>query len=130
MPNKAMKFCSKCNNMAIKDGLCTAHYKERNRDRERARDNKYYGLYHDSRWDGTYGLRRQQLIDEPLCRICRKENRLTVATVADHIVPHKGDPNKFFNKNNLQSLCEEHHNIKTANEDGGFGRPQGEGKNF
>jgi 5-methylcytosine-specific restriction protein A len=45
------------------------------------------------------------------------------ATVCDHIVPHKGDERLFWAEENWQSLCFHHHSEKTAQEDGGFGRP-------
>ncbi|WP_326537644.1 HNH endonuclease signature motif containing protein, partial [Pseudorhodoferax sp.] len=38
-----------------------------------------------------------------------------VATIADHIVPHKGDLGRFFDRGNLQSLCKPcHDNHKQA----------------
>lgn len=40
----------------------------------------------------------------------------------DHIIPHKGDPELFWDQDNWQSLCKPHHDRKTATEDGGFGR--------
>ncbi|WP_112310348.1 HNH endonuclease signature motif containing protein [Pseudogemmobacter bohemicus] len=46
-----------------------------------------------------------------------------VATVVDHIVPHKGDKKLFWDRSNWQPLCASCHNRKTATEDGGFGRP-------
>jgi 5-methylcytosine-specific restriction protein A len=36
--------------------------------------------------------------------------RPTIANVADHIEPHRGDDKKFWNPDNLQSLCFTHHN--------------------
>jgi 5-methylcytosine-specific restriction protein A len=65
-----------------------------------------------SRWYGTARwkrIARQQMRREPLCRMCREEGRTTAATVADHIVPHRGDPFKFWS-GKLQSLCYSHHN--------------------
>lgn len=59
----------------------------------------------------------------PLCVRCEAEGRLTGATVVDHVVPHKGDPDLFWNQGNWQSLCKRHHDRKTATEDGGLGRP-------
>lgn len=50
-----------------------------------------------------------QLRKEPLCSYCLKEGRTTAATVADHIVPHKGNEELFW-KGKLQSLCIYHHN--------------------
>lgn len=81
-------------------------------------------LYNDPRWRGTtktIGLRKLRLREDPLCVRCKDEGRITVATHVDHIVPHLSDPEKFFNFDNTQSLCESCHNRKTAKEDGGFG---------
>jgi 5-methylcytosine-specific restriction protein A len=44
------------------------------------------------------------------------------ANVVDHVVPHRGNYDLFWDEGNWQSLCEECHNTKTAAEDGGFGR--------
>ncbi len=43
-----------------------------------------------------------------------KENKLTPATVVDHIIPHRGDQKLFWDENNWQGLCEHHHNTKTG----------------
>jgi 5-methylcytosine-specific restriction enzyme A len=57
-----------------------------------------------------YGLqlwrnrRAHQLRAEPLCSICKAEGRITGATVADHVEPHKGDYNRFV-LGPLRSLC-------------------------
>lgn len=59
----------------------------------------------------------------PFCEECKRQGKPAVlATDVDHIVPHKGDPNLFWNPNNWQSLCHTCHSRKTAAEDGGFGR--------
>ncbi|HEV7344279.1 MAG TPA: HNH endonuclease [Devosia sp.] len=50
--------------------------------------------------------RRQQLLDEPLCAYCLREGRITAATVADHVEPHRGDEDLFWN-GELQSLCDQ-----------------------
>ena len=65
--------------------------------------------------------RKKYLLDNPLCVHCEKNNRLTPATVVDHIKPHRGDAKLFWDKNNWQSLCASCHSVKTAKEDGGFG---------
>lgn len=57
----------------------------------------------------------------PLCAECGKAGRLTRARLIDHITPHKGDMELFWDTNNWQSLCMSCHSIKTAREDGGFG---------
>lgn len=48
------------------------------------------------------------------------EGQLTEAKVVDHIKPHRGDKELFWDSTNWQSLCKRHHDIKTATEDGGF----------
>ena len=49
------------------------------------------------------------------------------ASVVDHIAPHKGDSHLFWDRANWQPMCKRCHDRKTANEDGGFGRPPGGG---
>lgn len=66
-------------------------------------------------------LRQWFLNTYPLCAECRRHGILTAATVVDHITPHKGDPALLYEQSNLQSLCTECHNRKTATEDGGLG---------
>jgi 5-methylcytosine-specific restriction enzyme A len=41
--------------------------------------------------------------------MCAQHAHVTIATVVDHIRPHKGDPRLFWNSTNLQSLCKKHH---------------------
>src|SRR5262245_59071537 len=61
--------------------------------------------YRHRRWKR---IRLRQLHQEPLCRFCKAEGRVTVATIADHVENHFGDPKKFwFGK--LQSLCHQCH---------------------
>lgn len=75
--------------------------------------------YETRRLYGTQAWRkkaRAQLQDEPLCRMCLAEDRIAAATVADHVEPHRGDPERFWNTP-LQSLCGRHHNsVKQAEE--------------
>ena len=62
-------------------------------------------------WYGTQRWRRMakaQLCSQPLCSLCLAEGQVVAASVADHILPHKGDYQLFwFGK--LQSLCKWHH---------------------
>lgn len=59
--------------------------------------------------------REQQLRNEPLCRYCLQDGKTTAATVADHIVPHRGDKALF--KGPLQSLCATCHSGRKAKEE-------------
>lgn len=54
------------------------------------------------------------LARNPLCVMCAREGRLTPATVVDHIIPHRGDSELFWNTANWQSLCKKHHDEKTG----------------
>src|SRR4051812_32468280 len=47
---------------------------------------------------------KAQLRSEPLCRMCTARGVTTIATIADHIEPHRGDWNSFW-LGKLQSLC-------------------------
>jgi 5-methylcytosine-specific restriction endonuclease McrA len=66
----------------------------------------YKHLYNTKRW---YRLRWHQLQEYPLCAYCAKLDRVCAATVADHIKPHRGDEDLFFDERNLQSLCKPCH---------------------
>ena len=64
--------------------------------------------------------RRTYLDRRPYCVHCEEAGRVTLATVVDHIIPHRGCQKLFWdNENNWQPLCEFHHNSKTAKEGGG-----------
>jgi len=41
--------------------------------------------------------------------------------IVDHIRPHRGRPELFFDESNLQTMCKSHHSIKTLHDMGGFG---------
>lgn len=71
-------------------------------DRRSAEAEEYRKLYKHPAWRAR---RLHQLADEPLCRTCATAGRVTAATVADHIIPHRGDPKLFF-EGELQSLCD------------------------
>jgi hypothetical protein len=69
-------------------------------------------LYHLSRWKGPKGRRLQQLRADPFCRFCAVRGVVTEATVADHVVRwrEQPDPETSFWEGELQSLCVQHHN--------------------
>lgn len=72
----------------------------------------------DKRIRGRRGveLRKRRLRNEPLCRICKAEGKVTLATVPDHIVPlAKGGTDT---DDNIRCLCAEHHDQVTREEFG------------
>lgn len=73
-------------------------------------------LHSTARWQRR---RAAQLREHPLCAICEKLGRVTAATVADHVVPHRGDEASFW-EGALQSLCTScHSSIKQQQEKSG-----------
>ncbi|CAO4162660.1 Putative HNH nuclease YajD [Methylorubrum populi] len=78
----------------------------RDYDQRRRAESETRALYGTARWQRR---RAAQLRLEPLCRRCRDEGRIVAATVADHVVPHRGDVAAFW-EGELQSLCTPCHN--------------------
>ncbi len=74
-------------------------------------------------WYGTQRWRRRarmQLMLEPLCRMCADRGDVRAATVADHVVPHRGNAVLFWH-GDLQSLCTNDHNqVKQREEARGY----------
>lgn len=69
-------------------------------------------------WDKA---RLGHLKSHPLCVMCERSGRVTPATVVDHIIPHRGDQDLFWDRTNWASLCETHHNSeKKAYENRGY----------
>ena len=64
--------------------------------------------YHTARWRK---IRDHQLRQYPLCEMCEKQGRATMATVADHVEPHRGDDEIFW-YGELQSLCASCHSAR------------------
>ena len=63
-------------------------------------------LYDDPRWRKR---RKGYLQRNPLCALCLEMDRLTPATIVDHVEPHRGDPVKFWDERNWQSACKPCH---------------------
>jgi 5-methylcytosine-specific restriction protein A len=66
----------------------------------------YHHLYDSGRWRK---MRKAQLAAKPLCEFCEAQGITEQATIADHMKPHKGDEELFFDEANLQSLCKTCH---------------------
>ena len=61
----------------------------------------YRGLYRTYAWRQR---RARQLAREPWCAMCLADGRQVRASVADHVVPHRGNAELFW-QGRLQSLC-------------------------
>ena len=61
------------------------------------------------------------LRENPLCYYCGLQGRTTAATCVDHAEPHRGDPEKFWNRRNWRASCGPCNSAKAARDEGGFG---------
>ena len=98
-------------------GRCAVHRVVERAELERRRGSASSRGY-DSRWRKA---RKLFLQVHPLCATCRSRGVIRQATVVDHIRPHKGDQALFRDERNLQALCKECHDSKTARQDGRWG---------
>ena len=117
MPKAPRKPCSYsgCPELTFSPtGYCEQHRKKRHKEYTKYnRDPDESKYYKSKAWKQ---LRAAQLFTAPNCKICGQS-----ATVADHIRPRKSGGTDALD--NLQSLCNSCASIKTAKQDGGFGRP-------
>ena len=88
---------------------CEEHKPLHTKDRAHAAERGY-----GAKWQRE---RRKFLESNPFCVKCYEEGHITMATVVDHIKPHRGDQKLFWDRSNWQPLCEHHHNVKTMTED-------------
>ena len=89
-----------------------------NKKKQRGHESQWSHLYRTKRWRR---IRRTQLTAYPLCEFCKSKGMVAVATICDHVEPHRGDMDKFWN-GPFQSLCEHCHNsVKKLLENGRTG---------
>lgn len=118
-----LKLCRCGKQIPLGESLCPEC-----KEKKEQRDHKEYDSKrgnaaqrgYDTRWKK---YRANYLRKNPLCVKCLDEGRITPATVVDHIVPHKGNKQLFWDPKNHQSLCKHHHDVKTASQDMGSWRP-------
>ena len=74
----------------------------------------YRHLYKTKQWrEGRLAF----LTEHPICAHCQRRDRLTPATVVDHIKDHKGNETLFFEQDNWQPLCKPCHDSDKRIED-------------
>ena len=105
MPRKPKRPCRHTGCSALSDDVyCDVHRPLYARESATARG-------YDARWRVA---RKHYLRRYPLCLECQREGKLAPATVVDHIIPHRGDVDLFWDESNWQPLCARHHNEKTG----------------
>lgn len=75
-------------------------------------------LLYNYRWQKES---QQFLAEHPLCQCTQCDEgriRIKPATVVDHVIPHEGNLDLFWDRNNWQAMAKECHDLKTARENG------------
>ena len=126
MPTAALRPCTHpgCGVLVV-GGRCALHERARQHDVDARRESSTKRGY-TSRWQKA---RATFLREHPLCQCeeCQEGKlRVRAAITVDHIVPHRGDQQLFWDTNNWQSMAKTCHDKKTAREDGGFGNRRGD----
>lgn len=118
MPVRPARLCKHVGCDAITTNrLCDVHQATEHRDKAQGRD-VYHRWYSMARWRQ---VRLIMLANNPLCNLCVDPNP---ATIVDHIVPHKGNYDLFWDQSNYQSLCKMCHDKKTYSESKSFVKPK------
>lgn len=100
-----------CGNVIEKRGYCEEHkhldvpfvFKENRPQQDHSK------MYQTARWKKLRAFILDR--DEHRCAVCGGH-----ATIVDHIQPHEGNEELFYDENNLQLLCRSCHGTKTAGE--------------
>ncbi|MCW8917157.1 MAG: HNH endonuclease [Magnetovibrio sp.] len=54
--------------------------------------------------------RAKFLKEHPVCEgVCKEDGRVAAASVVDHVIPHRGDLELFWDRSNWQALCKSCH---------------------
>ena len=64
--------------------------------------------------DSLYGrkwkkLSKLFLMSNPLCLRCRRDGRVSIATIVHHAIPHRGGEMLFWDQSNWEAICQPHH---------------------
>lgn len=112
MPKKAMHFCNwpGCDELTDKR-YCPAHqseYEQRYKS-NKAEYDKTRQTANKRGYDSTWGrVRKVYLVRNPLCEMCKKDNRIVPAVLVHHIKP-LSEGGSRLNSNNLMALCKNCH---------------------
>lgn len=113
MPVKAARPCSNrtCNGL-VRDGECNVCGTTGRRDKDRAYDSRR-GTAHQRGYGANWRkFRKMKLAQEPLCRDCKSEGRITMGVEPHHIIPKRDGGEDSFE--NTITLCKSHHSQRTA----------------
>ena len=119
MPHKPKKPCSYPGCPKLTDGrYCPEHKKLMDKQyNETFRDKEATAFYNSHTWKKK---RADFLIEHPFCEECRRQGRLSKATMVDHILPMRFG-GLALDDENLQALCASCHTKKSILEGSRFG---------
>lgn len=105
----------KCNHPSCKElthnSRCAKHEKTKNQDTTKNRAGDPF--YSSAAW---LRLRNYKRMLNPLCEDCERDGRVTPMHAVDHVKTRREYPELELEIENLRSLCESHHNAKSARE--------------
>ncbi|PZU87336.1 MAG: HNH endonuclease [Chelatococcus sp.] len=82
-------------------------------DRRSAAATSYRSWYWSAEWRAKA---KAQLAKEPWCSRCAQQGRQVKATIANHLVPHRGNARLFW-EGALESVCKPHHDSAIQSEE-------------
>lgn len=106
MPSRGAHICG-CGRKVAAGARCDCQVK-RDRDRKSRHDARRPSARargYNSDWDKA---RADFLQSYPRCAY---EGCRSLATIVDHVIPHRGDPALFWDSRNWQPLCGYHHSV-------------------
>ncbi len=112
-PGKGPRY-SRCPNLISSSESCCreclSFLKEADRRYDQRRDQTEERQWiHSPRWRKASKL---FLEEHPLCVECERQRRITAAYLVDHIIPHEGNYDLFWDQSNWQGLCNPCHEEK------------------
>lgn len=109
MPMRALHPCGRqgCGNLTYAR-YCSADQRLQEQQRGTSTERGY-----DSKWRRA---RAQWLQAHPWCATCEAKGQRTLATMVDHIIPHRGNLKLMWGRKNWQSLDDTCHAVKRQRE--------------
>lgn len=81
---------------------------DRKYDKQRDQNEPGRAWYHTTRWRRESDWHKTE---NPLCAECERQGRITPVYLTHHKIPHNGDYKLFWDQDNWESSCSEHHEI-------------------
>lgn len=94
---------SGCRAMVRGQARCPAHTKQQSKEQDKRRGTAQERGY-TYRWQ-QYSKAFLSRPENALCKECEKRGRIVASECTDHIVPHNGSEELFWNPENHQGLC-------------------------